>query len=68
MLIQIDKNINKKKFYSAEKVSIIITEDLPLPTHEYANEEFSESDDDDVDTVLMPCPLDEEKNFICQNR
>ena len=48
----------KMKFYTAEEVSRVITEDLLLPTHEYTDEEFSESDDD-VDTVPMPCPLDE---------
>ena len=51
------------KFYTAEEVSRIIAKDLPLPTHEYAAEEFSESDDDDVDTVTMPCPLDEREEL-----
>ena len=52
------------KFYTAEKVSRIITEDLPLPTHEYTDEEFSVSDDGDVaDTVPMPCPLDEREEL-----
>ena len=49
----------KMKFYTAEEVSRIVTEDLPLPTHEYTDVEFSESDNDDVDAVPMPCPLDE---------
>ena len=48
------------KFYA---VSRIITEDLPLPTHVYTDEEFSESDDDDIDTVPMPCPLDEREEL-----
>ena len=52
------------KFYTAEKVSRIITEDLSLPTHEYTDEEFSVSDDGDVaDTVPMPCPLDEREEL-----
>ena len=52
------------KFYTAEKVSRIIIEDLPLPTHEYTDEEFSVSDDGDVaDTVPMPCPLDEREEL-----
>ena len=51
------------KFYTAEEVSRIITEDLPLPTHEYTDERFSESDDNDVATVPMPCPLDERKEL-----
>ena len=50
------------KFYTAEEVSRIITEDLPLPTHEYTDERFSESDDD-VATVPMPCPLDEREEL-----
>ena len=50
------------KFYTAEKVSRIITEDLPLPTHEYTDEEFSESDDD-VDTVPTPCSFDEREEL-----
>ena len=50
------------KFYTAEEVSRIITEDLPLPTHEYTDEEFSASDDD-VDTVPMPCLLDEREEL-----
>ena len=50
------------KFYTAEEVSRVITEDLLLPTHEYTDEEFSESDDD-VDTVPMPCPLDEREEL-----
>ena len=59
---QIDKNINKNEvLYSRRSIhkSRIITEGLPLPTHEYTDEEFSESDDDDVDTVPIPCSLDE---------
>ena len=51
------------KFYTVEEISRIITEDLPLPTHEYTDEEFSESDNDDVDTVPMPCPLDEREEL-----
>ena len=50
------------KFYTAEEVSRIITEDLPLPTHEYTDEEFSASDED-VDTVPMPCLLDEREEL-----
>ena len=57
------KILIKIKFYTAEEVSRINTEDLPLPTHEYTFEEFSESDNDDVDTVLMPCPLDEREEL-----
>ena len=51
------------KFYTAEEVFRIITEDLPLPTHEYTDEEFSEFDDDDVDTVPMSCPSDEREEL-----
>ena len=32
-------------------------------THEYTDEEFSESDDDDVDTVPMSCPSNEREEL-----
>ena len=51
------------KLYTAEEVSRIITEYLPLPSHEYTDEKFSESDDDDVDTVPIPYPLDEREEL-----
>ena len=51
------------KFYTAEEVFRIVTEDLPLPTHEYTDEEFSEFDDNDVDTVPMSCPSDEREEL-----
>ena len=55
------KILIKMKFYTAEKVSKIITADLRQPTHEYTDEEFSESYD--VDTVPMPCLLDEREEL-----
>ena len=51
------------KFYTADEVSRIIAEDLLFPTHEYTDEKFSESDDNDVDTVPMSCPLDEREEL-----
>ena len=40
-----------------------MSEDLPFPTHEYRDEGFFESDDDDVDFVPMSCPLDEREEL-----
>ena len=53
------KILIKMRFYTAEEVSRIITEDLPLSTHEYTDDEFSESDDDedDDDDVVDTVPL-----------
>ena len=65
------KILIKLKFHIAKEASQIITEDLPLPTHEYTDEKYSESDDDDdddVDSVPMPFLQMKEKNFIYQNR
>ena len=52
------KILIKLKFHIAKEASQIITEDLPLPTHEYTDEKFSESDDDDdmmMMQIVSPC-------------